>query len=80
MRVRRLKAGVMKQCVIGCLGAMLVCCLPVTGRAQQERVIANGQRLYQWYCEFCHGVGGKGDGPLAAKLLVKPIIPALAAA
>lgn len=51
---------------------ILVCFVPEIGFSQDEKVVANGRRLYQWYCEFCHGMKGKGDGPMAASLTVKP--------
>ena len=31
-----------------------------------------GRELYNKWCVSCHGVGGKGDGPAAATLPVKP--------
>jgi mono/diheme cytochrome c family protein len=34
--------------------------------------IANGKRMYQIYCETCHGASGQGDGPVGAKLVLKP--------
>ena len=65
-----------KKCVIrgivSVLSALLVWLAPEVGFAQDERVVANGKRLYQWYCEFCHGAKGKGDGSMAASLTVKP--------
>ena len=32
-----------------------------------------GKNLYRTYCVVCHGVHGKGDGPLAKKLTVAPV-------
>ncbi|MGE0680589.1 MAG: cytochrome c [Candidatus Binatia bacterium] len=58
--------------IAGVTSAILVWLAPGIGFAQDERVVANGKRLYQWYCEFCHGAKGKGDGPLSASLTVKP--------
>jgi mono/diheme cytochrome c family protein len=34
--------------------------------------LADGKRLYQAYCSGCHGLSGKGDGPAAKTLPVKP--------
>ncbi len=31
-----------------------------------------GRGLYTSYCQLCHGVGGKGDGPLAKAMKTKP--------
>jgi len=32
----------------------------------------DGQRLYVSYCQLCHGIGGKGDGPLARSMGIAP--------
>jgi mono/diheme cytochrome c family protein len=32
----------------------------------------DGRRMYQTYCAGCHGSSGKGDGPAAKTLPVKP--------
>ncbi len=34
--------------------------------------VAQGARLYAENCALCHGAGGKGDGPAAAALAVRP--------
>ena len=31
-----------------------------------------GRRLYVSYCQLCHGTGGKGDGPLAVQMQIRP--------
>ncbi|MGE3759566.1 MAG: cytochrome c, partial [Pseudobdellovibrionaceae bacterium] len=31
-----------------------------------------GQKYYETQCMVCHGVSGKGDGPVAAKMALKP--------
>jgi mono/diheme cytochrome c family protein len=31
-----------------------------------------GPALFKAYCASCHGIGGKGDGPMAKSLKVKP--------
>ena len=46
------------------LGAALVAA-PVLGYAQDEDL---GKRVYVNRCAVCHGVSGKGDGPLATQL------------
>lgn len=34
--------------------------------------VALGGKLFQIYCATCHGNGGKGDGLVGAKLILKP--------
>jgi mono/diheme cytochrome c family protein len=36
------------------------------------RDVRNGSELYRTYCASCHGVTGRGDGPMAAYLNVAP--------
>lgn len=31
-----------------------------------------GRRLYVSYCQLCHGIAGKGDGPLAKAMQISP--------
>ena len=41
--------------------------------AQSTNIQAQfGALTYQFYCETCHGAGGKGDGPAAAALTTRP--------
>ena len=42
-----------------------------TGNSSPES-IARGKKLFQKNCQKCHGPSGKGDGPLAKKLNIKP--------
>jgi cytochrome c oxidase cbb3-type subunit 2 len=37
-----------------------------------ERLAEAGEKLYGWHCLPCHGPEGKGDGPNAARLGLKP--------
>lgn len=37
-----------------------------------ERLAEAGERLYGWHCLPCHGPEGKGDGPNATRLGLKP--------
>ncbi len=41
-------------------------------RPKSEKVIAQGKKLAETNCVPCHGPGGKGDGPAAVALPVKP--------
>jgi mono/diheme cytochrome c family protein len=46
----------------------------VAGRAlaQDAADPASGEDLYRRYCSSCHGIDGKGDGPVAPVLKEKP--------
>jgi mono/diheme cytochrome c family protein len=50
-----------------CLIMVLAGALPAWGQDQAE-----GRKLYLTYCSSCHGDKGKGDGPAASSLPVKP--------
>lgn len=43
----------------------------VTANAVPPQVTA-GQMYYKQYCATCHGLNGKGDGPMAKQLKEKP--------
>jgi mono/diheme cytochrome c family protein len=45
--------------------------LPVSLQAG-EPVGSTGEALYRRYCASCHGVNGKGDGPVAGALTSPP--------
>jgi hypothetical protein len=53
-----------------------LCVLSVTmllgACTQQTSVPPSGEALYRRYCASCHGVAGKGDGPLVASLRRPP--------
>lgn len=40
--------------------------------AQEQEVVAAGQLEYQQHCATCHSAEGKGNGPMASILAVKP--------
>lgn len=40
--------------------------------ANDPKALVRGTKLFNAYCWQCHGVTGKGDGPGAANLKVKP--------
>ena len=42
------------------------------GFAQQVEVLAEGEDDYQAHCAACHGPVGRGDGPMAAILVLPP--------
>jgi len=37
-----------------------------------EASLKRGQKLFETYCFVCHGLSGKGDGPVSSKMAVKP--------
>lgn len=44
---------------------------PLAGNMSAE-VLTEGRKQYDIYCAVCHGAQGKADGPVAAKMAVKP--------
>jgi mono/diheme cytochrome c family protein len=44
---------------------------PLSGQMSPE-VLQMGQKRYETYCAVCHGYEGKGDGPVAPKMALKP--------
>jgi len=62
------------SCVFGCLVAGSLAA-PVSGAAepyidQSDRL--SGPELFREHCAVCHGIDGKGNGPLAQVLTVPP--------
>jgi mono/diheme cytochrome c family protein len=52
--------------------AALVALAVLSASAASAQDKAEGKKLYVTYCSSCHGDSGKGDGPAAASLPVKP--------
>lgn len=44
---------------------------PVSGDMSPELILL-GKTNYEIYCSVCHGVEGKGDGPVAEKMALRP--------
>jgi mono/diheme cytochrome c family protein len=55
------------------LSVALLCLGAIATTAAWAQSPAQGQKLYATYCSGCHGDTGKGDGPAARSLPVKPI-------
>lgn len=51
------------------VGWTLFLCAGSWAFAQEE---SSGRRIYATYCSGCHGTSGKGDGPAAKSLPVRP--------
>ena len=49
----------------------LVAALAATGAEAQDADI--GRSLFHTHCATCHGLEGRGDGPMAGVLIVKPV-------
>jgi cytochrome c oxidase cbb3-type subunit 3 len=54
------------------LGVLLSLALLLGGTAAAQGDPKAGRQLYNKWCISCHGLKGKGDGPVAATLPVKP--------
>lgn len=46
--------------------------LALPGASAELPLAYEGRRLFVSYCQLCHGVGGKGDGPLAKAMKIEP--------
>jgi mono/diheme cytochrome c family protein len=51
---------------------LLIGALGLSACARDTSADANGRELYLRFCASCHGVEGRGDGPLAASLTKPP--------
>src|SRR5919108_6338327 len=74
---RQTKTRVMQQSVFLLpllLTVVLWATLPGTALAQQEEVVAAGQREFRHACAVCHGLGGKGESVMTTLnlLTVRP--------
>lgn len=65
--------------LIGCLAmAVVVAQVPRVPRSQDKparadsKQVAEGGRLYQHYCASCHGLDGRGSGPVTPALKTIP--------
>lgn len=66
--MRAMQVGRVTGLAIG-VAAVLVCAGAARGAGPDP---AEGRKLYEQHCELCHGTNGKGDGPLADDLKVRP--------
>ncbi|MCT4372144.1 cytochrome c [Yangia mangrovi] len=53
------------------LTALLVLALPLGAALAQDA--DRGAALYTEHCATCHGLDGRGDGPMAGVLMIKPV-------
>jgi len=56
----------------GAIAVLTVCCLASFNDARAADYVAmSGEALYRRFCASCHGVEGRGDGPVAASFRVE---------
>jgi mono/diheme cytochrome c family protein len=61
-----------KKGLAGLVAATVLWAIPGAGQAQEEVVLTNGKQEYLVHCATCHGMEGKGDGPMKILLTVVP--------
>jgi len=69
------RAGRRAAAAFAALSALVLLALGLAARpalAQEAKVLSDGRLEYEENCTNCHGLIGKGDGPLADILLVRP--------
>ena len=64
------KLGLMKNTLT--LSALLVSVLLISGASWAQTSIALGRADYRDNCASCHGMSGKGDGPMRSSLVKPP--------
>jgi mono/diheme cytochrome c family protein len=69
----------LRATLVSCLGALAIAgCASQRDRLQEEiaptrqQLVREGQRTYERACSSCHGLDGRGDGPVASTLRVRP--------
>lgn len=62
----------MKRLGIAVLAFLLLSGFLTSNASAQHAKAFQGRKLFVTYCFLCHGMSGKGDGPLASKLKVPP--------
>jgi len=58
--------------LLGCAAAIALAATASIASQATEPQHTDGGTLLRTYCGSCHGAGGKGDGPLAKELRVRP--------
>jgi mono/diheme cytochrome c family protein len=54
-------------------GVLISCgALAPPAHAQSAPSVGGGPALFRQYCAACHGTSGRGDGPMASMLKVRP--------
>ena len=53
------------------LTALMLLIVPCSSVCSADYVALSGKDLYQRFCASCHGLNGRGDGPVASSLAVE---------
>lgn len=64
------ECGTMSGCTR--LLALLVLFVALPAAGQKEDLVERGRQTYEVYCWNCHGETGRGNGPMAEMLTVRP--------
>jgi len=67
--LERLALGLLLFAASG--GSLVFAILPAPSDREPQRVDA-GRRSFRSHCASCHGEAGRGDGPVAAELKIRP--------
>ena len=63
----------MRQHLVTIVSMLVILTMSEWGQAQDRPGNPlHGETIYKQHCLRCHGVNGKGDGPDASSLIVKP--------
>jgi mono/diheme cytochrome c family protein len=72
LRKSCLVIGIRSEAMRHALTILTVCCIGWANTAGSADYAAmSGEDLYRRFCASCHGVSGRGDGPVAASLRVE---------
>ncbi len=71
MEAQALMRWIKRKSRVGLIAVILFWATPGIGLTQEEE-LTGGRREFETHCAVCHGLGGKGDGPVAQYLTAKP--------
>jgi hypothetical protein len=60
-----------KRCVVGVFVVGMFAAMPSRGEAQEQAVVADGQREYQQHCAVCHAPSRKGGDGMKQRNFLK---------
>jgi mono/diheme cytochrome c family protein len=76
-KMSKKRSSTLRRTLTFALTSGVVALIPALSHAQEPKSVdagmaAMGKSAYRTYCAACHGLEGKGDGPLANDLKVHP--------